>query len=104
RLLKEMTDATDELLEVEVLTAPGWIRPKFESDDFAAGYVGYYVCNGAVIAQEFGDEEADAKALATLKKLYPDREVVALNVDALAAGGGSIHCATQQEPKAISVP
>ncbi len=101
-MLREATDAHGNELAVEVLTAPDWVRPKYESDDFAAGYIGYYVCNGAVIAQEFGDKEADAKASATLKQLFPDREIVTLNVDGIAAGGGSIHCATQQEPRPIS--
>lgn len=98
KILKEATDWEGRRLDVEVLSAPGWVRPKFESNDFAAGYIGYYVCNGAVIMQEFGDEAADEKASSTLRNLFPNREVIALNVDALTAGGGTIHCATQQEP------
>lgn len=100
-MLREASDAQGNDLKVEVLTAPEWVRPKFEGDDFAAGYIGYYVCNEAVIAQEFGDKEADEKAAETLSRLFPGREIVALNVDGIAAGGGSIHCATQQEPQAI---
>ncbi|MEY4909848.1 MAG: hypothetical protein RL260_3566, partial [Pseudomonadota bacterium] len=30
--------------------------------------------------------------------LFPTREVVQLNIDGIAAGGGGIHCTTQQEP------
>lgn len=59
----------------------------------------YYVCNGAVIAPEFGDEAADATAREVLASLFPDREIVQLDIDALAAGGGGIHCATQQQPR-----
>ncbi len=58
----------------------------------------YYVCNGAVIAPEFGDADADAAAKAVLAELFPEREVVQVDIDALAAGGGGIHCATQQQP------
>ncbi|MNI85383.1 putative agmatine deiminase [compost metagenome] len=54
--------------------------------------------NGAVIAPEFGDPEADGEALRLLTELYPDREVVQLNIDAIAAGGGGIHCVTHQLP------
>lgn len=68
-------------------------------DDFLATYMNYYVCNGAVIAPEFGDEAADAAAREVLASLFPDREIVQLNIDALAAGGGGIHCATQQQPR-----
>ena len=51
-----------------------------------------------MIAPEFGDAKADANARDTLKDLFPRREVVQLNVDGVAAGGGGIHCTTQQEP------
>jgi agmatine deiminase len=41
---------------------------------------------------------ADAKALDLLSQLYPDREVVQLDIDAIAAGGGGIHCVTSHQP------
>jgi agmatine deiminase len=66
---------------------------------FLSTYMNYYVCNGAVIAPEFGDAPADAEAKRVLADLFPGREIVQLNIDALAAGGGGIHCATQQQPR-----
>lgn len=97
-LLRNAKDAQGRQLEVIVLEGPMTVREDYDSNDFAAGYIGYYVCNDAVIMQEFGDAKADAKAKQALKSAFPDREIVALNVDGIAAGGGSIHCATQQEP------
>lgn len=97
-LLQSATDARGRKLQVIVLQAPGTVRAKHENKEFAAGYVGFYVCNGAVIAQEFGDQRADLAARDALRRAFPGREVVQINVDAIAAGGGSIHCATQQEP------
>ncbi len=35
---------------------------------------------------------------ATLAQAFPDRKIVALDMDGIAAGGGSVHCATQQQP------
>lgn len=67
-------------------------------DEFLASYVNYYVCNGAVLVPEFGDAQADGLAAEQIGALYPDREVVALNIDPVSAGGGGIHCATQQQP------
>ena len=98
-LLKSATDARGKKLEVIALEGPQSVRKSFESKDFAAGYIGFYVCNGAVIGQEFGDAKADAAARMALQMAFPGREVVQINMDGVAAGGGSIHCATQQEPK-----
>ena len=67
-------------------------------DDFLSTYMNYYVCNGGVIAPQFGDRSADAAARKVLEGLFPTRDVVQINIDALAAGGGGIHCATQQQP------
>lgn len=83
-------------LQVEVIPEPE-IR-RVDSIDFVASYANYYVCNGAVIAAEFGDPETDGIARASLAKHYPDREIVMLNVDPLGELGGGIHCATQQMP------
>lgn len=97
-ILRNATDADGRALEVVVLEAPSRIRDKYANDDFAAGYVNFYVCNGAVIAPEFGDKASDANARRKLEQLFPDRDIVQLNIDGLAAGGGGIHCTTQQEP------
>ena len=51
-LLEQVTDAAGRVLDVHVLTAPMRGRQRFDHAEFAAGYVGYYVCNGAVIAAE----------------------------------------------------
>lgn len=98
-ILRAATDAQGNKLEVIVLEAPRKIRPKFASNDFAAGYIGFYVCNGAVISQEFGDKRADFAAKKALKKAFPTRKILQINVDGIASGGGSIHCTTQQEPE-----
>lgn len=98
-ILLQATDARGQRLRVEVLNAPRTVRPRFESDEFAAGYVNFYLCNGAVIAPQFGDARADANARALLRELFARREVVQLDIDAIAAGGGGIHCTTQQQPR-----
>nr|WP_088288231.1 agmatine deiminase family protein [Kineosporia sp. A_224] len=103
RHLRILTDARDRAgrrLQVAELPAPRDLRPEILTDDFAAGYVNFYVCNGAVIAPRFGDARADAAAAATLQRLYPDRQVAQVRIDGIAAGGGGIHCSTQQQPHA----
>lgn len=100
-ILKDTADADNTILEVIDVPEPVITRSK--QDDFVAAYPNYYVCNGAVICAQYGDEETDTISLTTLKELYPKREVVQLNVDALGEIGGGIHCATQQQPKSKSV-
>ncbi|WP_020559514.1 agmatine deiminase family protein [Thiofilum flexile] len=97
-LLKSATDAQGKKLQIITLEAPTDIRTKYLNNEFASGYIGFYVCNGAVIMQEFGDKAADSAARAAIQKAFPERKIEQLNVDGIAAGGGSIHCATQQEP------
>lgn len=95
--LAAATDATGKRLELVVLPDPIDIRVR--SADFVSSYVNYYVCNGGVIAAQFGDRAADEEAAAVLARLYPGREIVALDIDALGRLGGGIHCATHEQPK-----
>lgn len=100
-ILRNATDADGRKLEIHTMSPPlEPRRSKFSEDnpDFAAGYINYFVINGAVIAPQFGDRSADEKARALLVKLYPGRKVVQLDIDAIAAGGGGIHCVTNQCP------
>lgn len=69
-----------------------------KSPYFAAGYINYYPCNGGIIVPEFGDSAADEQAAQLLAALYPGRVVVQVNIDAIASGGGGIHCVTMQQP------
>ena len=99
KVLRNSKDADGNELNVLVIDTPDIINEKYGVDDFAAGYIGYYVCNGAVIAQKFGDRQADARAKRILQKAFPNRMVEQIAIDGIASGGGSIHCATQQEIK-----
>lgn len=97
-ILQSATDARGKKLEIIRLPDPVNIRSR--KADFVSSYVNYYVCNGAVIAAQFGDKVADGKAKELLQSLYPGRAVEMLNIDAIGESGGGIHCATQQQPKA----
>lgn len=88
--------ADGDAYEVVEIVQPA--APRGSGSSFLSTYMNYYVCNGAVIAPEFGDAAADAAAREVLADLFPEREVVQVDIDALAAGGGGIHCATQQQP------
>lgn len=96
QVLKKATDAQGRKLDIVVIPEPTKISSR--AKDFVSSYVNYFVCNGAVVSAEFGDDKADDEAARILSQLYPNREVVSLNVDAIGEAGGSIHCSTQQQP------
>ncbi|MNM91857.1 Agmatine deiminase [compost metagenome] len=100
-ILKHATDAEGRRLQIHLVSPPlRGRRNRFSkgNPDFAAGYINYFVINGAIIAPQFGDTQADEKARALLAALYPGRAIVQLDIDAIAAGGGGIHCVTHQCP------
>ncbi|WAB96128.1 MULTISPECIES: agmatine/peptidylarginine deiminase [Pseudomonas] len=68
-----------------------------EAEVFCASYTNFYIANGAIIMPAYGIE-ADHVAAETLAKAFPGREVVPVQINHLAHGGGGVHCITQQQP------
>ncbi|MEV4611524.1 agmatine deiminase family protein [Kitasatospora sp. NPDC049258] len=100
QILSAAKTSTGGPIAVTQLQGPDYNVIRSTNPDFVAAYANYYVCNGAVISAQFGDTRADAAAKATLARLFPGRTVEQLNIDYLGAGGGGIHCVTQQQPAA----
>jgi agmatine deiminase len=98
RVLTASTTATGRPMDVMKLQGPDYGRIRSTDPDFLASYANFYLCNGAVVCGQFGDTAADAAAKDVLTRLYPGRAVEQLNIDRLGAGGGGIHCVTQQQP------
>jgi agmatine deiminase len=95
-VLHAATDARGRNIQVLTLTRPRHISS--HSEDFCSSYVNFYVANGAIIMPKFGDTVADDAARQVVAGAFPDRRVVQLRIDAIAEGGGGIHCITQQQP------
>ena len=99
RVLESETDARGRRFElVSIAEAPRDAVPDGE-DIYCRSYVNFYLANDAVIAPAYGIAE-DAVVADTLRRAYPDRQIVCLALRALFRGGGGIHCITQQEPRA----
>jgi agmatine deiminase len=62
-----------------------------------ASYANFYIANGLVLVPTFNDAN-DRVALATLARLFSDREVVGIHSTELIWGLGALHCMTQQQP------
>jgi agmatine deiminase len=64
-----------------------------------ASYANFYIANGVVLVPTFNDRN-DRIALNTLAEVFPDREVVGIHAVDLVWGFGTLHCLTQQQPRA----
>lgn len=93
--LEAQTDAAGRSLEV--VTIEEAYEADRRSEIFACSYINFYIANGGIVMPGFGiDRDEDAHALVT--ELFPDREIVQINIADIALGGGGIHCITQQQP------
>jgi agmatine deiminase len=66
-----------------------------------ASYANFYVANGIVIVPTFNDPN-DRIALNVLAELFPGRRVVGIHAVDLVWGLGTLHCLTQQQPRAAT--
>ncbi|MEL6876668.1 MAG: agmatine deiminase family protein [Pseudomonadota bacterium] len=93
--------ARAEAFGVEVVTIPS---PGLMMRDGAAepaSYVNFAITTHLVVVPTFGSphDEAGVEAIAAL---FPDREAIGLPADAVLAGGGGFHCASQHMPADMS--
>ncbi|WP_172382187.1 agmatine/peptidylarginine deiminase [Streptomyces sp. MNP-20] len=95
-LLRGRTDARGRALEVVEVPAPtvladdeGWV-------DYS--YINHYLCNDGVVLCGF-DDPRDELAAGIFRRLFPRRTVTLVDARTIFAGGGGIHCVTQQQPR-----
>jgi agmatine deiminase len=97
RRLEQMTEEQGRPLQIVPLPMP---RPVYhQGTRLPAGYVNFYIANGAVIVPQY-DDPADARALEILASVFPGRQAIGLPATDLVWGLGAYHCITQQEPAA----
>jgi agmatine deiminase len=82
----------------EIVTLPMPAPVIFEGQRLPASYANFYIANGLVMVPTFNDPN-DRRALNTLAKVFPDREVVGIHCGDFIWGLGALHCMTQQQPE-----
>ena len=95
--LRGMTDQDGRKLTVVPLPMPGPVV--FAGQRLPASYANFYIANDRVLVPTFNDP-ADRQALGILADLFPDRTVVGIHAVDLVWGLGTLHCLTQQQPRA----
>ncbi|WP_439681224.1 agmatine deiminase family protein [Embleya sp. MST-111070] len=102
-VLKTAVDARGKPFEVVDLPQPDPDLITGRGDAFVSSYANFYVANGALFMPRFGDKRADDRARQIFRDHFPGRDVVPVPIDAIASGGGGIHCATHDQP-AVPAP
>jgi len=51
-----------------------------------------------VIGARFGDQQRDRAAKKALRHAFPGRDIILLDINHIAEGGGGVHCLTQPMP------
>ncbi len=105
--LKTMTDQDGQSLEIITITQPKPVLVNQTPTKIAhesgkgfripASYANFYIANECVLLPVW-DDPADAAAIETLKKCFPERRIVPIDSRVLTWGWGSFHCVTQQVP------
>lgn len=93
--LRRERDARGREIEVALVTEA--IDAERTSAVFCSSYINFYLVNGGVIVPGYGTRN-DAPAAAAIAAAFPDRKLVQVQVTAIAAGGGAVHCITQEQP------
>ncbi|MFD9247800.1 agmatine deiminase family protein, partial [Streptomyces sp. NPDC059556] len=86
------------LFSTTALPPPHPPRTRGGGHDFVSTYANFYVANDSVFMPRFGDHAADDRAKGILQDQFPGRDVVQVQIDTIASGGGGIHCATHDQP------
>jgi agmatine deiminase len=83
-------------VEVAEIPSPGLVT----RGDFIepASYANFTITTGLVVVPTFGSVH-DEDGVAAIAELFPDRATIGLPADAVLAGGGGFHCASQQMPR-----
>jgi agmatine deiminase len=84
---------------VEVVRIPSPGRIERDGRVEPASYVNFAITSHLVVVPTFGSPH-DADSVAAIAALFPDRDTIGLPGDAVLAGGGGFHCASQQMPAA----
>jgi agmatine deiminase len=98
--LRGMTDQKGRPLEVVPLPMPAPVV--FAGQRLPASYANFYIANDRVLVPTFNDPN-DRKALGILADLFPGRTVAGIHAVDLVWGLGTLHCLTQQQPRAGNV-
>ena len=97
--LKRLQSSTLETgKKPNIVTLPMPKRIDFDGIRLPASYANFLVLNKTVLVPTFNDAN-DRKALNTVAKCFPNREIIGINATDFIWGFGTLHCLSQQIPE-----
>lgn len=90
--------ACADAMGVTVREVPSPGRIEWSGRVEPASYMNFTITTQLVVVPLFGSPH-DADGVAAVAALFPDRDCIGLPGDAVLAGGGGFHCASQQMPQ-----
>lgn len=99
-LLKSTTDAKGRKLEVHTVAQPP--ATYLDGERLTLSYINFYLANNGLVMPAFGHEKQDKAAYQLFTQLFPNYQITQIDALDVFAGGGGIHCITQQQPKTMS--
>ncbi len=100
--LKSFTDKNGNPFNIITIPMPDPVYYRYPDSEtlyrLPASYANFYISNKTVVVPVYNCDK-DKIALETLKKCFPDREVVGIYAYDIVVGLGAFHCLTQQVPE-----
>jgi agmatine deiminase len=100
-ILHNSMDAKGRQLEVWTVNLPP--ATYIDGQRLTLSYVNFYLANQGIVMPAFGYPDYDKAAYQLFRQLFPDHAITQVDASDLFAGGGGIHCITQQEPSIHSL-
>ncbi len=97
RRLRAAAEAGGYALDIIALPQPEK-RQARGGERLTLSYINFYLANDAVIMPGFAQRRYDASARAIVAEQFPGRSIRQIPALPIVAGGGGIHCLTQQQP------
>lgn len=99
-ILRAARDARGRALEVYTVSLPP--ATYLNGQRMTLSYINFYLANKGIVMPAFGHAQYDEAAYQLFTTLFPNHQICQIDALDIFAGGGGIHCITQQQPKAMS--
>lgn len=95
-ILKTARDAKGRSLDVITVEQPP--ATYMNGERLTLSYINFYRANQGIVMPAFGHTAQDEAAFVLFKQLFPSCKISQIDALDVFAGGGGIHCITQQQP------